>query len=107
MSVYGSSPIYSNSIRKCVVSLVYPGIVGCRGLRMWSTYPDIDSVRLPIPDTIGLPGYRIFRDCVSWYRLCLLVESVVGFFDMGFKGYRYFSNKYPTVPQVIDPLLFK
>ena len=72
----------------CVVSFIYSEIIRCKGVRTMSTYPDIDSVRIPISDSICLPGGRIFRDCVSWYMLCLFRKSVdrigftVGEFEM-------------------------
>ena len=77
--LYTSSPICSNFFKNCFVCLMYTGMVGSWGLRMWSKYLDIDSVRVPIPDMIGLSGRRISRDWVGIYGL--LLEGVV---ELGF-----------------------
>lgn len=55
----------SKIFQKKVVSLMYLGIVGSRGLKIWLTYLEMFYVRLTIPKTMDRPGSSILRDSVT------------------------------------------
>ena len=56
--------IFSNSQRKCPLSLTYDFCRGTRGWIKWSTNWDMCSVGQSFADTIGLPGGGILPLCI-------------------------------------------
>ena len=66
---YSSSCRYPMSwimLRKCLVSLIYEGVLVTRGFRTLSIVDEMRSVGESIPDTIGLPG--LFVLCIFGSR---------------------------------------